>query len=282
MKDYYIFADESNFNKGQYRSVGAIVINERCLDVIDTQLKYILNQYNINNITSFKWAKIQSDNKFNALKYFLIFLFPFLEKRLVTIHTLTWDTYDSRHDVEHRDDTENLSIMYYNLIKDITSKKLVCQESLKIYPDQNNSMDWEYLQMLLRNNSTKYDYNNNYIIDSHEIYIKESSTEKHNLIQIADIFAGIARTSYEDYDDYEFYNPQQTRLVPLKKISRRQKYRFEIYNIIKKWGEDHKYQISINSKRGFNSFNQYAPINFWFYTPQRFNDKAPTKFGKYG
>lgn len=277
MKDYYIFTDESNFNKGQYRSVGAIVINEKCLDVIDAQLKYILHQYNIDNITSFKWAKIKSDNKFNALKDFLIFLFPFLEKRLVTIHTLTWNTYDNRHKVEHRDDTENLSIMYYNLIKDITSKKLVSQESLKIYPDQNNSMDWEFLQMLLRNNSTKYDYNNNYIIDSHEIYIKESSTEKHNLIQIADIFAGIARTSYEDYNDYEFYNPQQTRLVPLKKISRRQKYRFEIYKIIKKWGEEHKYQISINKKRGFNSFNQDAPINFWFYIPQRLDDKAPTK-----
>lgn len=167
--------------------------------------------------------------------------------------------------------------MYYNLIRDITSKILVSQESLKIYPDQNNSMDWEFLQMLLRRNSVRYDYNNNYIIDSHEIYIQESSTEKHNLIQIADIFAGIARSSYEYYDDYEFYDPQQTRLMPLKKISRRQKYRFEIYKIIKKWGEEHSYQISINSKRGFYSFNQDAPINFWFYIPQHKNDKAPTK-----
>lgn len=277
MDDYYIFTDESNFNKGQYRSVGAIVINEKYLDVIDVQLKDILNQYNIDDITSFKWTKIKSDNKFNALKDFLKFLFPFLEEGLVTIHTLTWDTYDSRHKVEHRDDAENLSIMYYNLIKDITSKKLVSQESLRVYPDQNNSMDWEFLEMLLRNNSTKYDYNNNYIIDSHELYIKESSTEKHNLIQIADIFAGMARTSYEDYDDYEFYDPQQSRLVPLKKISRRQKYRFKIYKLIKDWGEEHKYQISINSKRGFNSFNPDAPINFWFYVPQRLNDKAPTK-----
>lgn len=167
--------------------------------------------------------------------------------------------------------------MYYNLIKDITSKILISQESLKIYHDQNNSMDWEFLQMLLRRNSVRYDYNNNYIIDSHEIYIKESSTEKHNLIQIADIFAGIARSSYEDYNDYEFYDPEQTRLMPLKKISRRQKYRFEIYKIIKKWGEEHSYQISINSKRGFYSFNQDAPINFWFYKPQHKNDKAPTK-----
>ena len=277
MKDYHIFTDESNFNKGQYRSLGAIVINKKCLDIIEVQLKDILNQYNIDNITSFKWTKIKTDNKFNALNDFLIFLFPFLEKRLVTIHTLTWDTYDYRHKIEHRDDTENLSIMYYNLIRDITSKILVSQESLKIYPDQNNSMDWEFLQMLLRRNSVRYDYNNNYIIDSHEIYIQESSTEKHNLIQIADIFAGIARSSYEDYDDYEFYDPQQTRLMPLKKISRRQKYRFEIYKIIKKWGEEHSYQISINSKRGVYSFNQDAPINFWFYIPQHKNDKAPTK-----
>lgn len=89
MKDYHIFTDESNFNKGQYRSLGAIVINKKCLDIIEVQLKDILNQYNIDNITSFKWTKIKTDNKFNALNDFLIFLFPFLEKRLVTIHTLT-------------------------------------------------------------------------------------------------------------------------------------------------------------------------------------------------
>ena len=34
MKDYHIFTDESNFNKGQYRSLGAIVINKKCLDII--------------------------------------------------------------------------------------------------------------------------------------------------------------------------------------------------------------------------------------------------------
>lgn len=36
-----------------------------------------------------------------------------------------------------------------------------------------------------------------------KVHINESNTDEIVLIQIADIFAGMARTSYEDYEKYD-------------------------------------------------------------------------------
>ena len=86
---------------------------------VGDKLNEILKKYNLTP-KRFKWNKFNSMGKVNALEEFLNYLFRLMFDNLVFIHTITWDIKDSRHDILGRDDTKNLSLMYYKLIKNFT------------------------------------------------------------------------------------------------------------------------------------------------------------------
>ena len=281
MTNYYAFTDESNYNSGEHRSLSIIMINEFKVKVIDDKLKEILNKYKI-NIKSFKWNKINNRKKQKALIEFLMFLFPFLEKRLVFITTLKWSINDSRHCIIGRDDLSNLSFMYYKLIFDIVNRKTENGDNVKIFPDYNDVINWEELEKILSNseihNTEKIKIRDSFIeVGSKKVFLEPSTTEDKYLIQIADIFAGIARGSFEDYKHYVHWLNSPEDSTDSHDFSGREKCRFEIYDIINKWAKRNKLYISLDSKQGFFSYKPDSPLNFWVYSPQHENDKAPTK-----
>ena len=119
-----------------------------------------------------------------------------------------------------------------------------------------------------------------------KVHIKESNTNENALIQIADIFAGMARTSYEDYDNYEkWLNRGQQSLFPNEnlnklKISGKDKHRFKIYEFVNRHSKRKSWTVSLKTKKGFSTFDKSKPLNFWFYQPQHDKDKAPLKNDK--
>lgn len=261
-----------------------IVISEDCFPEINDKLNEILNKYGLNP-KKFKWNKLNSMDKVNALEEFLEYLFPLMDDNLVFIHTIIWDIQDSRHDFVGRDDIGNLSRMYYKLIKNFAKDKLKNGDYLTIYPDRNNSIDWNLIEDILVND----DICNTKELSSctvcfSQVRIDESNTGENALIQIADIFAGMARTSYEDYERYDqWLNGVQQTLFPdenLNKleISGKDKHRFKIYRFVDRYSKRKSWTVSLKKNNGFYTFDKKSkPLNFWFYTPQHEKDKAPYK-----
>lgn len=226
--------------------------------------------------------------KVHALEEFLEYIFKLMSNNYVHIHTIIWDIHDSRHERLGRDDAKNLSLMYYKLIKNFADDKLENGDLLTIYPDRNNSIDWKLIEEILPNDGT---YNTKELsfctVCSSKVFITESNTDENSLIQIADIFAGLARTSYEDYDKYEkWLNRHQQSLFPNEnlnpiEVTGREKHRFEIYNFIDKRAKRKSWKVSLKRKKGFSSYkDKNKPLNFWFYEPQHEEDKAPLKINK--
>lgn len=280
--DYFAFSDESNYTDGQYRSIALFAINEDNFQEFQSNVNIILDEYNI-RIKSFKWKEIKNNNKTNALVDILKKLFNLMENNKARIEIMTWNIKDSRHDIPGRVDTLNLSYMYDKLIKDFANRYLNDDDCLYLFPDQNSAINWKELEEILFNQDIYIKtYNEEFdaILLSKKIKIMESSTENDPLIQMADIFAGIAKSSFKDYDSYErWLEPQQQRLFETpQKFTNRQKYRFKIYKLIDEWAKENKLKISLKSTRGFISHNPNAPLNFWLYKPQHKNDKAPTRF----
>lgn len=280
--DYFAFSDESNYTDGDYRSVSIVTVHEDIFQDLQSELENVLNKYNI-KITSFKWKEIKNNNKTDALKEILLYLFDLMKEKLIIIEILTWNIHDSRHNVVGREDTENLSYMYDKLIKDFANRHLNAGDCLYLFPDQNSAINWEKLEEILFNQEIyikTYHEEFDAILLFKKVKIKESSTENDPLIQIADIFAGIGRSSFIDYDSYErWLDPQQQRLFEKpKKFTNRQKYRFEIYKLIDEWAKDNELRISLKSTRGFISHNPDVSLNFWLYEPRHKKDKAPTRF----
>lgn len=280
--DYFAFTDESNHSNGDYRSIALFEVHEDLIWEVQSRMLSILNKYNIKKISSFKWKKIQNKNKSHALKELLKYLFPLFEENLIKIEIIIWNIYDSRHNIAGRDDTKNLSYMYDKLIKDFVNRNLKDNDHLYIYSDQIDSINWSELEEIIFNQNIgikTYHESFDIVIESKKVHIQESTTKDDPLIQIADIFAGLAKSSFLDYDRYEIWlTPgQQTLFGPPKEVSNRDKYRFPVYKLIYEWGKNNKYGISLNSTRGFVSHDLESPVNFWLYDPKHEKDKAPRR-----
>ena len=264
-----------------------LVISEEHCNEINDKLNEILVEYNLNP-KNFKWNKFNSKNKVNALEEFLKYLFRLMFDNLVFIHVIIWDIHDSRHEIVGRDDNENLSRMYYKLIKNFAKDKLKNGDILTIFPDRNNSIDWDLIEEILPNdgivNTEELSFST---VEFSKVSINESNTGENTLIQIADIFAGMARTSYDDYEKYEqWLNRHQLSLFPNEnlnklEISGRERHRFMIYEFVDKHCKHRSWSVSLKEKKGFYTFNKSKPLNFWFYHPQHDGDKAPLKNKNY-
>lgn len=260
-----------------------IVIRKNHCKKVNDKLMEILENYNIAP-KRFKWNKFNSRDKVKALEEFLEYLFRLMANNLVFINTIIWDIKDSRHEILGRDDNKNLSLMYYKLIKNSTEDRLKNGDTLKIYSDQNNALDWKLIEEILPNDGV---YNTKELsfctVSYSKVFIEESNTSENALIQIADIFAGLARTSYDDYEDYEkWLNKGQKSLFPDETpnkidISNKDKHRFKIYKFIDKHCKHKSWTVSLKSNKGFTTYDKHKPLNFWFYKPQHKEDKAPLK-----
>lgn len=259
-----------------------VISKEHCSEINDV-LNEILTKYNINP-QKFKWNKFNSMDKVNALEEFLEYLFKLMFGNLVFIHTIIWNIHDSRHEIVGRDDNKNLSLMYYKLIKNFAEDKLKNGDALTIFPDRNNSIDWNLIEEILPNDGV---YNTKKLsfctVCFSKVLIEESNTSENSLIQIADIFAGMARTSYEDYDKYEkWLNRHQQSLFPNENLndvefSVKDKHRFKIYEFVDKHAKRKSWSVSFKTNKGFCTYDKSKPLNFWFYRPQHDDDKAPLK-----
>lgn len=249
-----------------------VIISEEIIKNIEKEFNTILVKNSLNKISTFKWSKFNNINKVNAFKDFFNIISPFLLNNQIYIHVLIWDTKDSRHSVFPRDDDKNLEMMYHKIINNFANYNLNDEDLLFIYPDRQNSIDWQLIEEILEKEGF---FNMEY---ERTIKIEESNTENAPLIQIADIFAGIGRTSYKDYDEYEIHsNTNQTFLIPFDdEPSVKNKTRFKIVRFIHNWAKNHKLQISMSKHKGFKSHKK-GPLNFWLYEPQCENDKAPKK-----
>lgn len=277
---YIAFSDESNYNKGKYRSVSLVVLHETEFNQINNKLNFILNKYGL-NIKTFKWNNLKSNSKLIALKELLTYLFGLMLDGSLRIHVIIWDIEDSRHDVVGRDDITNLSMMYYKLIKNFVKDNLYDKETLTIYADRNDALDWENLEDIFLNDGVFNIAADGLItLMDKKVFFTESNTKENPLIQIADIFAGMGRSSYEDYDQYEFWSPGQQTLIPFEdNLSNKQQYRFQLYKMVDEWAKENKLGISMKKYRGFKTLVYYkkGPLNFWLYAPQHSEDQAPKK-----
>ena len=235
-----------------------IVISYDYYQKVNDKLNEILEKYNITP-KKFKWNKFNSMDKVNALKEFLNYLFKLMSDDLVFIHTIIWDIKDSRHEILGRDDNKNLSLMYYKLIKNLIED---------ILPN-----DGVYNIKKLSFCTVGYS----------KVFIEESNTNENVLIQIADIFAGLARTSYDDYSNYiKWLNQTQQSLFPNENpckidISCKDNHRFKIYKFVNDYCKRKLWTVSLKTNKGFSTFDKNKPLNFWFYKPQSEEDKAPLK-----
>jgi len=285
------FADESNWNTGRFRSLGLVTAPFEYVEELEYQTKKILQE---SGIREFKWKNLRGAKKRFVAEKLCYFATKYAKSAYMRVDVLIWDIEDSRHKIFGRDDIANLERMYYHLFRNVMRARWPDYAVWKLYPDEHTAINWGTLQECLENRSITIELDRSLFTGGQfrfrlrrEFGIKEIepvSSEKCVLLQIADLFAGLAVFSYEKFKEYQIWLKDQSPQLALLsenresvKLSNKMKERFVV---LKKFDELCKYYkmgVSLRTYRGLRTPNPENPLNFWLYKPQHPEDKAPTK-----
>lgn len=290
------FSDESHWNKGRYRSLGLVTMPRKSFAELERTLARLLDE---SGVSEFKWEKLSgARERFAAIKM-CEFVVDAACRGNLRLDVLVWDIEDSRHKVPQRDDVANLQRMYYHLFKYVLRTRWPDGSIWALYPDENTAMNWDSVRDYLDRADTEIQvYGDLFtggkfrlrLIKEFQIYeTKPVSSACNPLLQLADLFAGLAVFSREHYDALAQWRKERETQLTLfasedddgagetKTVSRSIRERCYVLDLFDKLCKSRKLGVSLKTERGLRTFDHSKPINFWPYTPQHPLDKAPTK-----
>ena len=282
------FSDESNWNSGQFRSLSLVTLPIEALATVSEELRNLLND---SGVAEFKWKKLRgARERFAAIKM-INFAVKYAHAGILRIDALIWDINDSRHNIQGRDDIANLQRMYYHLFRNVLRMRWPDNAVWQLFPDEHTALDWQRIEDFL-------DASGSRLIIEHLLFgarlrrdfhigeINQASSKEQPLLQLADLFAGLAVFSRERFEQYQKWirnREGQSILFNIREeedndaISSADRERFQVLAHLDGVCKNHKLGVSLRTYRGLTTLNPANPINFWLYHPQHPDDKAPTR-----
>lgn len=277
------YSDES-FHK-QYHAIGIVSGKKNLLSCLREKLQNIIHDKNIKEL---KFSEIRiHPPKVEAAKKFIDLGIGFSKKNMIRIDVLIWDLKDSRHSISNRDDPANWAYMYYKILRCISEQWN--HRYWEFYPDEQSAIEWYKIANYL-NRTIIYRRKPHFLTlfeqDKHRIKfirLKQLKSHKEPLIQLADLFAGVACFSRKKSDEcwIEYIKRKKQQSLFREETEMRSqlsgtdlnrfKLIFRIYKICKKFNLN----VSLRSKKYLWTPDPSYPINFWHYEPKSEKDKAP-------
>lgn len=286
------FSDESNWNQGRFRSLGLITTPMHQLKALEDETKRLLHE---SNMKEFKWKKLGgAKERFAAIKLCKHAIGECRRGKL-RIDVLIWDIEDRRHKVLKRDDIANLQRMYYHLFKNVFRARWPNQATWRLHPDEHTAMDWDTVGDCLKHVSAR-------LVVEQDLFsgekfkirlqrdfgigeISPSTSRAHPLLNVIDLFAGLAAFSYEKYDQFAKWERNHSHQKTLFHdangendfhASHISEERFKVLSCFNSDCKNNKLGVSL-SEGGLRTPNPARPINFWLYKAQHPLDQAPQK-----
>ncbi len=285
------FADESSYNAKRYRSIGLITLEQKNYAECMAAVQHMLQTSGVREL---KWQRLDSAQMRFAIAGTLRYIVEQAARGVLRLDVLIWDIQDSRHKVPGRDDIANLQRMYYHLFKNVLRRRWPVGSIWRLQPDQNSAIDWQHLGEYVDDAGLHSEIEDNLLSPSgYKIRLQQDfrieqivpcESHRQPLVQVADVFAGMAVYSwraYEVYEDWSRRHGPQANLLPADsgdlKLSQADQERCTILAQFDELCKRHRLGVSLKSQHGLATRNPDRPINFWRYVPQHKNDKAPTR-----
>lgn len=290
---HLIFSDESGYDGssrfGCLAKVSGAFDDVKSLN--EDLKKYLLDHRK----TEIKFKKIKNHNDREIAIKFIRTGLNYLNNNKIKVHVLVWDKQDARHQVANRCDIENLKRMYYHNLLSL-KRHWNINTSWEFYPDEFSAIDWQndvikYLSNTNINKNTEYQANLfEGILEDITVKqpkynrVQELDSKSSPIIQLADLFAGIVRTSRVNSDTFPFWYQQvesQSQYSLFEResvcISNSQLPKFEVIREFKKQSDNLKLGVSLSSTNYLKTYGKKSNLSIWHYEPQGEYDKAPQK-----
>jgi hypothetical protein len=288
-ENFQIFSDESGYcGKDRFGSIAVISGPKSITTTLDDELKAILHKYNQKEI---KFAGVGGNFEFmNATKECISLGIDYCRHDKIKIYVLVWDKHDSRHDIQGRDDIENLKYMYYKILKE-TKSDWIGVENWEFFPDELTSVNWgkEIVPFIERTNLDKKRNNDEEtlfgVLKNFRFPAVRKCSElescEYPILQLADLFAGLTRLSFEKSEKFCCWYDNEINGSSLFNepilLSKSEIAKFQVMHHFKKLCDHYSMGLNLSDDKHFKVFNKRCGLWIWFYEPQGDYDKAPTK-----
>jgi len=279
------YGDESSYNIGPYGAVALVSMPVAVASDFSSEVAALLAE---SSVSELRWMKLKSARDRHAALKVLAAFCARAERGEVRADVLVWDFNDGRHAIRGRDDHENLGRLYYHLSMAVLRDRWPRGGVWGVYPDEFGKMRWQELAEILRHQGFKLGLGSGRIADAslngfHVVEIAPVVSATEPLVQVADLFAGIAVYSRTSYDRFEAWQRENGQLglfevgEPIM-LTSRDRERCVVLDQLKRHADARKWGVSLGSTRGLESRDPArGRANFWFYVPQHDMDKAPVK-----
>jgi hypothetical protein len=258
---------------------------------LEAELRRLLKE---SAVTEFKWKELDAARERFAAEKMCQFALNGACAGQLRIDVLVWDIEDSRHKIARRNDIANLQRMYYHLFRNVLRARWPDDAIWRLHPDEHTAMDWETVQDCLDYVAERFEVERSLLSQGklsinlrREFGLEEIrpvSSSEHPLLQLADLFAGLAVFSRDKFRDYQAWLPTaegQSRLFvgdgDQVDPSRSMRERFQVLREFDSLCKNGKLGVSLESKQGLWTPRPENPLNFWLYEPQHPSDRAPTR-----
>lgn len=273
------YSDESGINVGdRYTSVSVVSGEARVLNCLRDKLNEKLREKEVKEVKFFKIKGYRSPVTQAAINFIKCTVDDFAVYNKVRVDTITMDNEYSEGDDDDCGNKPELERMYYCVLAHIV--RMWRYTKWGFYADRNSKVNWSkivsYLNMTRMQKRVEKPLLIELMLGENSRFqfseVEQLDSVEEPLVQLADLFAGMAHFSHEDNVNCaewvkRWKNEKQGELIPSKVGSSsnitecRCRVIAELYFLCRR----HGLHVSMRRKNHLNTRSPVSPINFWDY-----------------
>ena len=282
-KVFQAYSDESGINdEDLYTSVSIVSGEEAILNCLRDKLSQEISNKRIKEVKFVKVTSYKSTIAKAAKTFIYSVVNDFAIFKKLRIDTITVDNQYLLSTFPDYDKEQKLEHMYYCLLAHMVRRWNNAQ--WYFYPDVNSKINWNEIISYLNMTKLHKKRNKNPLLIElmleenprfKFVEIKQLPSIQEPLIQLADLFAGLARFSHEENVDctkwvvgQKNWRQQEMKFYQeskVKNITQTRECRYKLIQELYYLCHQHGFGVSIKTKKHLWTRKPNSPINFWDY-----------------
>lgn len=262
------YLDESYPTTGRFRSVAMVSVKAGMQPAVESAFGGVI-QRRLNGDEA-RWEKVRGERRATCACDLLEAAFVLGDRCMLRIDVLYWDIFDRYHSVQNLDHVKNINRMASRLLKRVCLNRYQGSAAWLVRPDDGSIVNWRVAVSDTEDNLIQPRRNGSAAIKG--VLLDEVDSASYALVQVADMFAGIA-TFTANEADLVVTNP----LPPLGSLSWSKRYRLPIIERLLVLAKERGHRTSVRHGTGLSTSNPAAPINFWPFRTPRGEGVAPRR-----
>ncbi len=243
LQTYFAYTDETRYNVGRVRGLGMLSMRAADAAALSAEARRILDA---STVQEGKWERVRSARTSFAAAKLLEWATERAIAGMLRVDTLTWDVEDDRAAERDLPHLRRLHRMYARLLGQILPRRWPPDARFQVLPDEQQALRWERIIATM----------------PHIESVAPSRSDAEPLIQVADLFVGLAAYSRDAYDTYERWlsAPSETR----RALSASDRYRCQLLDDFFTFCKLRNLHVSLRTNRGLRTYDARRPLCFWW------------------